>query len=65
MLFNFEHLLHMQQWYKLVVSCSSEHWNWDTWTGEEREEDYGEEVYDDEDYNPSEPHCEDEGFVVS
>uniref|UniRef100_A0A1A7W7S1 Protein KRI1 homolog n=1 Tax=Iconisemion striatum TaxID=60296 RepID=A0A1A7W7S1_9TELE len=36
-----------------------EHWNWDTWTGEEQEEDYGEEEYDGED-----PHCEDEGFIM-
>ncbi|KAM3598629.1 uncharacterized protein V6R79_020588 [Siganus canaliculatus] len=34
-----------------------ERWNWDTWTGEEPEEDHGE----DED---GEPHCEDEGFVM-
>lgn len=36
-----------------------EHWNWDTWTGEEPEEEYAEgENYD-------EPHCDDENFIVS
>ncbi|TKS91498.1 Protein KRI1 -like protein [Collichthys lucidus] len=30
-----------------------ERWNWDTWTGEEQEE-----------YNASELHCDDEGFVM-
>ncbi|XP_074553214.1 protein KRI1 homolog [Halichoeres trimaculatus] len=35
-----------------------EHWNWDTWTGEEPEEDYVEgENYD-------EPHCDDENFIM-
>ncbi|XP_039901713.1 protein KRI1 homolog [Simochromis diagramma] len=38
-----------------------EHWNWDTWTGEEREEDYGEE-YDGEEYSAAEPYCEDQDF---
>lgn len=38
-----------------------EHWNWDTWTGEQHEEEYGEE-YDGEEYNATEPHCDDEGF---
>lgn len=42
----------------------SEHWNWDTWTGEEREEDYGEE-YDGEEYSAAEPYCEDQDFNVS
>lgn len=43
----------------------AEHWNWDTWTGE-GEEDYSgeEEEYDREGYNASQPHCEDEGFIV-
>ncbi|XP_034534906.1 protein KRI1 homolog [Notolabrus celidotus] len=37
-----------------------EHWNWDTWTGEEREEDQGEG----QDYDASEPHCDDENFIM-
>ncbi|XP_017271973.1 protein KRI1 homolog [Kryptolebias marmoratus] len=41
-----------------------EHWNWDTWTGEGKEEDYSEEEYDGEGYDPSGPHCEDEGFIM-
>ncbi|XP_040918253.1 protein KRI1 homolog [Toxotes jaculatrix] len=43
-----------------------EHWNWDTWTGEGREDDYieDEEDYGGEEYDASEPHCEDEGFVM-
>ncbi|KAM4531936.1 protein KRI1 homolog [Odontesthes bonariensis] len=41
-----------------------EHWNWDTWTGEEREEDYGEEEYDGGERDASGPHCEDEGFIM-
>ncbi|KAM4717604.1 protein KRI1 homolog [Anableps anableps] len=36
-----------------------EHWNWDTWTGEEQEEEYGEE-----EYSASGPHCEDEDFIM-
>lgn len=44
--------------------CVTEHWNWDTWTGEEREEDYGEE-YDGEEYRAAEPYCEDQDFNVS
>uniref|UniRef100_A0A1A8K8Z8 Protein KRI1 homolog n=1 Tax=Nothobranchius kuhntae TaxID=321403 RepID=A0A1A8K8Z8_NOTKU len=39
-----------------------EHWNWDTWTGEGQEEDYGEEECDGED--AAGPHCEDEGFIM-
>lgn len=39
-----------------------EHWNWDTWTGEAREEedyeDYGEEE------GEYQPHCDDDGFVM-
>ncbi|XP_069557322.1 protein KRI1 homolog [Brachyistius frenatus] len=38
-----------------------EHWNWDTWTGEEREDDHAEE---EEEYDASGPHCEDEGFIM-
>ncbi|XP_069005525.1 protein KRI1 homolog [Embiotoca jacksoni] len=38
-----------------------EHWNWDTWTGEEREADHAEE---EEEYDASGPHCEDEGFIM-
>ncbi|XP_067334064.1 protein KRI1 homolog isoform X2 [Channa argus] len=34
-----------------------EHWNWDTWTGEEGE-------YEGEGFDAEEPHCEDEGFVM-
>ncbi|XP_072224767.1 protein KRI1 homolog [Leuresthes tenuis] len=41
-----------------------EHWNWDTWTGAEREEDYGEEEYDGDEPDASGPHCEDEGFIM-
>lgn len=41
-----------------------EHWNWDTWTGEDQEG-YGEEEYDGEVYDESGAHCEDEGFIVS
>lgn len=42
-----------------------EHWNWDTWTGEEQE-DYGEEEgeYDGEEYDTSGPHCDDENFIM-
>ncbi|XP_070838084.1 protein KRI1 homolog [Chaetodon trifascialis] len=36
-----------------------EHWNWDTWTGEEQEEDYGEEEHD-----AAGVHCDDEGFIM-
>lgn len=45
--------------------CSTEHWNWDTWTGEGQEEDYGEEEHDEEEYDAAGLHCDDEGFVVS
>lgn len=42
---------------------ATEHWNWDTWTGENPED------YDDEEhagaYDESGPHCEDENFIVS
>ncbi|XP_023122728.2 protein KRI1 homolog [Amphiprion ocellaris] len=38
-----------------------EHWNWDTWTGEGREEEYGEE---EEEYDADEPHCNDENFIM-
>ncbi|XP_051796865.1 protein KRI1 homolog [Acanthochromis polyacanthus] len=39
-----------------------EHWNWDTWTGEGREEEeYGEE---EEEYEADEPHCDDENFIM-
>lgn len=44
---------------------ATEHWNWDTWTGEEDQEGYGEEEYDGEAYDESGAHCEDEGFIVS
>ncbi|XP_059204819.1 protein KRI1 homolog [Centropristis striata] len=37
-----------------------ERWNWDTWTGEEQEE--GE--WDGQEYDASEPHCDDENFVM-
>lgn len=40
-----------------------EHWNWDTWTGEEKE-DYGEDEYEGEEYDASEPHCDDDNFVM-
>lgn len=42
---------------ELHLLVFAEHWNWDTWTGEG----HGEE----EEYDVSQPHCEDEGFVVS
>nr|XP_061805056.1 protein KRI1 homolog [Nerophis lumbriciformis] len=35
-----------------------EHWNWDTWTGREQEEEYDDEA----DYDASEPHCDDQDF---
>ncbi|RVE69100.1 hypothetical protein OJAV_G00074510 [Oryzias javanicus] len=38
-----------------------DHWNWDTWTGEEQEEDYAEEEYNGEE---SGPHCDDEDFIM-
>ncbi|KAA8585628.1 hypothetical protein FQN60_004322 [Etheostoma spectabile] len=38
-----------------------EHWNWDTWTGEEREEEGGEE---EQEYDAPGPHCEDENFIM-
>ncbi|KAM9346223.1 protein KRI1 homolog [Symphorus nematophorus] len=43
-----------------------EHWNWDTWTGEEQEGGYGEEEegYDGEECDTSAPHCDDEGFIM-
>lgn len=44
--------------------CATEHWNWDTWTGEEKE-DYGEEEYDGEENVASGPHCDDDNFIVS
>lgn len=46
---------------------AADHWNWDTWTGEEQEEGSGEEEedYDGEAYDISGPHCEDENFIVS
>lgn len=46
---------------------TTEHWNWDTWTGEGQEDDYGEdeEDYDGERYDTSGPHCDDEDFIVS
>ncbi|KAM7372416.1 hypothetical protein PAMP_009583 [Pampus punctatissimus] len=37
-----------------------EHWNWDTWTGEEGE-DWGEE---EEEYEGDDPHCEDQDFIM-
>lgn len=45
---------------------STEHWNWDTWTGQEQEEGYSEEEeeYDETSDAPG-PHCEDEDFIVS
>ncbi|XP_078807366.1 protein KRI1 homolog isoform X9 [Oryzias latipes] len=36
-------------------------WNWDTWTGEDQEEDYAEEDYNGE---ASGPHCDDEDFIM-
>nr|XP_020478772.1 protein KRI1 homolog [Monopterus albus] len=39
-----------------------EHWNWDTWTGEGREEE--EEECGGEEFDASEPHCEDENFIM-
>ncbi|XP_077476049.1 protein KRI1 homolog [Stigmatopora argus] len=36
-----------------------EHWNWDTWTGKEQEE-----YNDEEDYDASEPHCDDQDFIM-
>ncbi|XP_070704677.1 protein KRI1 homolog [Pempheris klunzingeri] len=39
-----------------------EHWNWDTWTGEEQE-DYSEEC-DGEEYDGAELHCEDGNFIM-
>lgn len=46
---------------------STEHWNWDKWTGQEQEEGYSkeEEEYDGEASEASGPHCEDEDFIVS
>lgn len=39
-------------------ACADDHWNWDTWTGEEGgEQDGG--------FDVSEPHCEDQDFIVS
>lgn len=46
----------------LIFVFLTEHWNWDTWTGEEQEEGFGEE---EEQYDASAPHCDDEGFIVS
>ncbi|XP_076609676.1 protein KRI1 homolog [Chaetodon auriga] len=40
-----------------------EHWNWDTWTGEEQE-DYGEEEHDGEECDAAGFHCDDEGFIM-
>ncbi|KAI4800713.1 hypothetical protein KUCAC02_007154 [Chaenocephalus aceratus] len=37
-----------------------EHWNWDTWTGEDREKGGGEEG----EYNASGPHCDDDNFIM-
>uniref|UniRef100_A0A8C4IQZ5 Protein KRI1 homolog n=1 Tax=Dicentrarchus labrax TaxID=13489 RepID=A0A8C4IQZ5_DICLA len=39
------------------------HWNWDTWTGEEQEDGLGEQ-YSGAEYDASEPHCDDEGFIM-
>ncbi len=49
----------------LFVVCATEHWNWDTWTGEEQEGDYGDEEYEGEEHGASGPHCDDEDFIVS
>ncbi|XP_068435646.1 protein KRI1 homolog [Clinocottus analis] len=38
-----------------------EPWNWDTWTGEDREEHHNE---DEEEYGDSGPHCEDDNFIM-
>lgn len=38
-----------------------EHWNWDTWTGEDQED----EEYGGEEEGEYGPHCEEDGFVVS
>ncbi|XP_062294416.1 protein KRI1 homolog [Scomber scombrus] len=37
-----------------------EHWNWDTWTGEEQEDHSKEE----EEYDGDDPHCEDADFIM-
>lgn len=47
------------------VVCITERWNWDTWTGEEREEDCEDEEYDGEEHDAAEPHCDDDNFIVS
>ncbi|KAF7658107.1 hypothetical protein LDENG_00017520 [Lucifuga dentata] len=36
-----------------------EHWNWDTWTGEG-----GEDECEGEEYDATEPHCDDEDFIM-
>ncbi|XP_077356461.1 protein KRI1 homolog isoform X2 [Festucalex cinctus] len=36
-----------------------EHWNWDMWTGEDREQ-----FEDDAAYDASEPHCDDQDFIM-
>ncbi|XP_071774607.2 protein KRI1 homolog [Centroberyx gerrardi] len=43
-----------------------EHWNWDKWTGEGGEEEYGgeEEEYDGEEYEGQEPNCDDANFIM-
>uniref|UniRef100_UPI0037E8248A protein KRI1 homolog n=1 Tax=Semicossyphus pulcher TaxID=241346 RepID=UPI0037E8248A len=41
-----------------------EHWNWDAWTGEDKEEDCGEEEEEEEEYDASGPHCDDENFIM-
>ncbi|XP_061567130.1 protein KRI1 homolog [Cololabis saira] len=44
-----------------------EHWNWDTWTGEEQDDDGegdGGQEYDDDDDDAAGPHCDDENFVM-
>ncbi|XP_077415627.1 protein KRI1 homolog [Vanacampus margaritifer] len=37
-----------------------EHWNWDMWTGEKQEETFEDEAG----YDPSEPHCDDQDFIM-
>ncbi|XP_058510304.1 protein KRI1 homolog [Solea solea] len=40
-----------------------EHWNWDTWTGERQEDDLDED-YGGEGRETTQPHCDDENFVM-
>ncbi|KAG7505143.1 hypothetical protein JOB18_024546 [Solea senegalensis] len=40
-----------------------EHWNWDTWTGERQEDDLDED-YSGEGHETTQPHCDDDNFVM-